>query len=297
MNTVSSSKTIYSLEDKIIDRSIFNAEGYKRAIQQEFRIVNKDKKEVAYNLNKAQDFLIFNLWYFNIILKARKMGFSSLLLAIGALKFLLGKNERVVSMSFDRDASSKQLERAKRFIESFERRNGIEVPKKYNNKNEMVYERIDEKTGEKFVNTFRIGTARSDSFGRGDDISFLHLTEVSLAENLEELLAGVGEATVNNAITTLETTANGFNAFKNFWDKVLMGSVPYKGFFFDPTWEYSLESVNEKRARLGRLGPQEYPMTPQEAFLTSGDSYFDIQALELYMLNKQEPIREGVVYG
>lgn len=261
----------------------FNYEGYKRAIENEFTIVNKDKLEVPFLLNSAQNDFITRLTAKNIVLKARKLGFSSLMLAIGALKFLLGENERVVSMSFDATASGKQLERAKRFIESFERKNGIVIPKKYNNTSEMVYERFDPKTGTKFVNTFRIGTARSGSFGRGDDISFLHLTEVSLAENLEELMAGVGEAVVNNAMTTLESTANGFNQFKTFWDKSEIDLTGYETFFYGPEWEYSKEYLDEKRKNLGNLFPQEYPMTAIEAFLTSGNKYFDGQMLQSYL--------------
>ena len=35
--------------------------------------------------------------------------------------------------------------------------------------------------------------------------------------------------------------------------------------------------------RLGNLFKQEYPETPEEAFLTSGDMFFDRNALEYYM--------------
>ena len=273
---------------------IFNAKGYKEAIENEFTIVNKDKNEVPFYLNKAQADIIYKLSDRNVILKCRKLGFSSLMLAIGSLKFLLGNNERVVSMSFDADASVKQLERAKRFIESFERKNKIVIPKKYNSKNEMVYERVVD--GVKYINTFRIGTARSDSFGRGDDISFLHLTEVSLAENIENLLAGVGEATVNNAMTTLETTANGFNAFKTFYDEAKLGYRGYKTFFYNPTWEYSPAFLEQKSKELGRLFPQEYPMTDLESFITSGEIFFDSLALKDHLNRAKEPQMIDLIY-
>lgn len=273
---------------------IFNSTGYKRAIENEFSIVNKDREEVPFVLNKAQDDIINKLSDRNVILKCRKLGFSSLLLAIASLKFLLGKNERCVSMSFDADASVKQLERAKRFIESFERKNGITIPKKYNSKNEMVYER--EVDGIKYVNTFRIGTANADSFGRGDDISFLHLTEVSLADNIQNLLAGVGEAVINNAMITLETTANGFNNFRTFWNEASLGERGYKTFFYNPTWEYSEEYLEQKKKELGRMFSQEYPMTPEEAFLTSGDCFFDTAILAEHLNATVKPMTEGVIY-
>ena len=274
----------------------FNWQEYKKAIETEFSIVNKDKQEVPFILNKAQDDFLQNLTMRNVILKARKMGFSSVLLAIAAVKFLLGENERCVSMSFDADASGKQLERAKKFIKTFEIRNQTKISTKYNNRKEMVLEGISAKTGLPYTNTLRIGTAQSDSFGRGDDITFLHLTEVSLADNLENLLAGVGEAVVNNAIITLETTANGFNPFKTFWDEASLGERGYKTFFYNPLWEYSEEFLDQKRMELKRMFPQEYPMTPQEAFLNSGERYFENEALKWYLEQQTKPIMEGEGY-
>ena len=275
----------------------FKPESYKRAIETEFTIVNKDKIEVPFVLNKAQNHFLQNLEEKNVILKARKMGFSSVLLAIAAIKFIFGENERCVSMSFDADASTKQLERAKHYIKAFEIRNNIKIPTKYNSKHEMVYEGISSTTGRPFQNTLRIGTAKSDSFGRGDDISFLHLTEVSQANNLDALLAGVGEAVVNNSIVTLETTANGFNAFKTFWDDAVLGNKGYKTFFYGPEWEYSPEYLSEKKKNLGRLYPQEYPSTAEEAFLTSGLTYFNQESLKWYLEHVKEPMMEGVIYA
>ncbi len=186
----------------------FNWETYKEIIEENFTIINKDKVEVPFILNPPQVHFLQNLTDRNVILKARKMGFSSVLLAVGTVKFILGKNERCMSMSFDQNASAKQLERAKQFIRSYEKKNKLKIPMKYNSKSEMVMESVDAE-GNSYMNALRIGTAKSSAFGRGDDITFLHLTEVSSADHLDLLLAGVGEAVVNNAIITMETTANG----------------------------------------------------------------------------------------
>lgn len=268
---------------------VFEWEKYKRAIENEFTIVNKDKLTVPFLLNKAQNDFIQKIVEKNVILKSRKLGFSSLILGIAGIKFLFGKNEKCVSMSFDASASAKQLERAKHFIKSFEIRNKTELKLKYNSKSELVYEGIDHQ-GEPYVNTLRIGTAKVDSFGRGDDITFLHLTEVAQADNLENLLAGVGEAVVNNAIVTLETTANGFSQFKSFWDEA--EERGYRKFFYAPTWEYSKEYLEEKERNLKRLFDQEYPMTDEIAFLTSGEMFFDSEALRFYndFVKNKEPI-------
>ena len=260
----------------------FKAQGFCEAIENEFKIVNKEKEEVPFILNRAQRHFVFNVmtkFREIVILKARKMGFSSVVLAIIVLKFLLGKNERCVSMSFDADAAGKQLERAKKFIRAFERVNGLKIPFKYNTKKEMVYIRTEPNpvTGEEeeIVNTLRIGTAKSSSFGRGDDVTFLHVTETSLCDDMDALLAGVGEACVPGAFKIFETTANGFNSFKNFFDAALEGVNGFLAIFYGPEWEYTEEYIAEKRRKLGRIGMQEYPRTQEEAFLTSGEFYFD----------------------
>lgn len=266
----------------------FNYDGYRRAIEDNLSIINKDKQEVPFILNKAQLHFLENATEHNVILKARKMGFSSVLLAVAVIKFLYGENERCVSMSFDKTASSKQLDRAKHFIKSYEQKNNVKVPFKNNSKTELVWEQ-KRPDGTTFQNSLRVGTAASNSFGRGDDITFLHLTEVSMTDNLEYLLAGAGEAAVNDAMITLETTAFGYNEFKTFWDEASAGQRDYKAFFYDPYWEYSQEFVDRKRQQLGRLAPQEYPISPEEAFLATGANFFDRVALQDYLKAAMEP--------
>lgn len=265
----------------------FNHAGYQKAIEDNFTIINKDKKEVPFLLNPPQIDFVQNAKERNVILKARKMGFSSVLLAIACCKFIYGKNERCVSMSFDKEASKKQLERAKHFLKAYERQNNIKIPYKYNSKTELVFEGVDE-NGQTYTNALRIGTAKSTGFGRGDDITFLHLTEVSLADNLEQLLAGVGEAVVNDAMVTLETTANGYNEFKTFWDEAAAKARGYETFFYEPSWEYDETFLERKKMELGRLYDQEYPSTPELAFIASGQHYFDSLAMKDYLQEVKE---------
>ena len=260
----------------------FNPETYKEIIETEFTIINKDKKEVPFIFNKAQADILPQLTDQNIILKARKLGFSSLMLAIGTAKFLFGKNERVVSMSFDSGASAKQLLRAKQFIKSFEYKNKTKLQLKYNSKTEMMMVGISD-DGKEYINTLSVGTAKSSSFGRGDDISFLHLTEVAFCDDLDALLTGVGEALVDGAMFTLESSANGFNDFKEFWDKSELKETGFRTFFYSPSWEYSSDFLSKKSAKLGRMFQQEYPSTAIQAFIASGDNYFNKTALNYYL--------------
>ena len=261
----------------------FKPDSYERFMADNFRIIDKEKQPVPFVANPAQHSLNVHMqWFYDIlVLKARKMGFSSDALGIASTKFLMGENEKCISMSFDQTASDKQLARAKYYINSYEEKNGIKIPYKYNSKNQMVWEgkTANERGGyDHFQNILQVGTARNTAFGRGDDISFLHLTEVSLAD-VYELMAGVGEACLPKAHKILETTADGFNTYKRYWDESMMNITGFACLFYSPLWEYSEEYVQEKRNKLGRLGVQEFPMTPEEAFVATGDSYFDKIAL------------------
>lgn len=282
----------------------FNWEGYKGYLAKRFTIVDKGIEgarppmEVPFVQQPAQvDFLYYMSLYYNLlILKARKMGFSSTSLGVASGKFITGRNEKCVTMSFDQSAADKQLARAKHFIRSYERiksqqeQREVKIPLKYNSKSEMVWEGRDKETGETWVNTLRVGTARVDSFGRGDDITYLHLTEVSLANDIKSLLAGVGEACIHGAHKILETTANGFNSYKTEWDESVLNQTGYAALFYSPEWEYDQEYLARKSKELGRLYDQEYPATPELAFLTSGNPYFDNDAMRHYLENTKEPL-------
>jgi len=261
----------------------FKAAAYEAFMADNLTIIDKDTREVPLIANPPQQSLNYFMQYYYdlVILKARKLGFSSDALGIATTKFLTGRNEKCVSMSFDASASDKQLMRAKHYIRSYEIKNNIKVPMKYNSKSEMVWEATDE-NGRPFVNTLRVGTARNTSFGRGDDITFLHLTEVSLSDVIA-LLAGVGEACVRGAHKILETTADGFNTYKQFWDATCRNETGFAALFYSPLWEYDEAYLAAKEKALGKLFPQEYPNSPEMAFLTSGDTYFDQDAMRWYL--------------
>jgi len=272
----------------------FSQDAYEKFMAENFKIVDKDQRTVPFNMQPAQHSLNWHMQFYLdiLILKARKMGFSSDALGIATTKFLTGKNVKCVSMSFEQEASEKQLARAKYYIKAYEHINGLRVAFKYNSKNTMALEgKIKNAQGgyDYYQNILQVGTFGNTSFGRGDDITFLHLTEVSLAD-LEQLMAGVGEACVPSAHKILETTANGFNTYKTTWDNAKLGENSFAPLFYSPYWEYPKEYVTKKRKDLGRLGPQEYPLTDLEAFLTSGDTYFDMEAMRYYLENAKEPI-------
>lgn len=259
---------------------------YVQAIENELSIINKNAQEIPFVLNSPQAHFLENIQNKNIILKARQMGFSSVILGYLTIRFLLKYNERLVVVSHEAGATQKLMDRVKFFISSYERKNKIKLPTKYNSRSEIVNEDTN--------STIYIGTAGSKSFGRGDTITALHLSEFAFYSNPEEMLAGVLQALTPDGNLFIESTANGFNFYKTLWDE-----AEARGFtkhFYNSEWLYDKDFIKQKEKELGRLFKQEYPETPEEAFLTSGDMYFDGDSLKWYLEQCKNPIKENLIY-
>lgn len=255
---------------------------YKPFIEDNFAIVDKTGSTIPFVLNPIQNLYVTqDSSQKDVILKARQQGFSSLILAIFATDFILKQNTRSVVVADIDDNASELLDRVKLYIRFYEEINKIKIPLKYNSKSEL----LNEFNGSRYT----IGTAKNTELGRSKTIHNLHLSEFAFYPNAERNLASVVQAVPENGRIIIETTANGFNYFKEFWDKSVNNESGYKAHFYGADKFYLPEFLDAKKQELGRLYKQEYPSTPQEAFLSSGDLYFDGEALERHMLNVIEP--------
>ena len=266
-------------------------QGYKNFIEDNFTIVNKQQTTVPFKLNDIQNkFLLEDTSNEkDIILKARQQGFSSLILAIFLTDFLLKENSYCVVVADDTDNAQGLLKRVKDYLDSWKQTNKITSNiLKYNSKYEMYFEPTN--------STYVIGTAQNTNFGRSKTITNLHLSEVAFYPHIDEIIAGSMQAVVPGGRVIMETTANGFNRFKSYWNDTTDGKTPFKAHFYPASDFYDKKFLKEKEGELGRLFKQEYPESPIEAFVTSGDTYFKQEALEKYMEMVREPMREGVVY-
>ncbi|MEA2037126.1 MAG: hypothetical protein U9O94_06430, partial [Nanoarchaeota archaeon] len=72
-----------------------------------FDIVNKEGQSVPFITNKPQRVLLKELDNKNIILKARQIGFSSLILAMFTIDYLTVENSRSIVISHDGDSALK----------------------------------------------------------------------------------------------------------------------------------------------------------------------------------------------
>jgi len=178
------------------------------------------------------------------------------------------------------------LDRVKFYIKSFEEKYEIKIPLKYNSRYELVNGPLNSK--------YTIGTAKDAQFGRSKTITNLHLSEAAFYSDLERLLAGALQAVVPTGKVFVETTANGLNYFSDYWDLSRLGKTGFTPLFYKASDFYTPEFLAGKRQELGRLFPQEYPETPQEAFLTSGDPFFSLQSISSFQI--KEPIKEDRIW-
>ena len=262
--------------------------GYKKFIEDYFQIINKDRNIVDFQLNPIQNRFVTtdSTARKDVILKARQQGFSSVILALFTVDFLMKPNSRNIIVADEKENAEEMLEKVKFYIESYEHKMakkipGFKVPLKYSSKYELYNEYAKSK--------YTIGTALKTQFGRSKTITNLHLSEAAFYRDMEKLLAGAMQAVVPDGRTIIETTANGFNYFKSFWDRSINDETGFNGIFYPGSQFYDSEFLGQKKKELGRQFQQEYPETPIEAFITSGECFFSGEALEWFKNNTIAP--------
>lgn len=251
-------------------------------IEDMLSIIDKNGNNVDFQLNDMQRKFVEDATGKDIILKGRQMGFSSFILGAFTKDFIFKENSLSVVIADIADNSQDLLGRVKHYIKSYEEKNNVKVPLKYNSK----YELQNAFNNARYI----IGTAENTEFGRSKTITNLHMSEAAFYKHFRKLHASAGTALTPTGRFVIETTANGFGEFKTFWDESVLGETGFTPHFYTSHGFYPPEYIESERKRLGRLFDQEHPETPEVAFITSGELYFDTDALRGYLALTQEPI-------
>lgn len=174
----------------------------------------------------------------------------------------------------------------------------------------------------KLDNAWRVATA-TPKVGRSKTLNFLHLSEIAFySVPLADIQSSVGQSVTPDGITVYETTANGYNEAKRLWDAQGCVNLFYEwwrseeyadkdtsvidnvkdGWLLakiEMLYERGL-SVNQiawyvnKYNKLGRNKiMQEYPCSAAEAFVASGNCYFDLERLVLRLEQCKQPLKCG----
>jgi len=284
-----------------------NTFDYSRFMGDNFEIVDKTGVSVPLKANSVQTEFEKDKGNDAIILKARQQGFSSWIDGIFTSDFILRSNSYGAIVADIEDNAVGLLDRIKYYLGSYEEKNktklqmketyikGNVVDLKYDSRFELYHE---------FMNSrLVIGTAKNVEFGRSKTITNLHLSEIAFYPNIEKILAGAGQAVVQGGRKWLETTANGFNEFKELWDDSSNKFNNYKALFYGASKFYSKEFLEMKKREFTKRGKvalkyyQEYPDNPIEAFISSGDCYFDQDSLRFYLEKwMSKPMVAGYIY-
>lgn len=138
------------------------------------------------------------------ILKSRKLGFSTWVVAcmFHLCRFTPGRNGMVIAHTEKATAELfKKLKYAIKRLPAW-----LSPPLERDNTKEILFEHDSQ---------ILVGTAGSLDIGRGSDIDFLHLAELASFPNLGDTLAGAGEALTPIGRIVKESTAKGFNAWRD----------------------------------------------------------------------------------
>lgn len=252
-----------------------------------------------------------------IVLKARQQGLST---AIGAWIYWWVTQhtaQRAIVATHHADSTRALFDLTKRY---FQNTPAILKPStRYNSKRELFFDVLD--------SSFIVGTAGSESIGRGETISQAHLSELAFwpASSARDNFNGLMQAVPDQPGTAvfIESTANGVTGlFYELWRGAIKGEngfVPiFIPWFVDPDYRekaprkfertpdekrlVELYGVNNdqlqwRRTKISQNGPdlfkQEYPATPDEAFLTTGRPVFNTEQLHalLQVVGDKEPLK------
>lgn len=235
-----------------------------------------------------------------IILKARQQGFSTIVEALIFCDTINNPNTYSLVIGSKRQSTEAIFRMVKIFYNKLPPNK--KRPTKYSSKRELYWEDIN--------SSMYVGSAEVEDTGRGETINNLHLTEIPSWKNPEDLLSAVLEAVPDDdGFVCLESTAKGVgNFFHTTWLEAVKGTSNYHStfspWFEDPTnraavpADFERTEEEEALAALHNLDdgqlvwrrrkindqkekfPQEHPATPEEAFLLSGNPYFNRRTLQ-----------------
>jgi hypothetical protein len=197
-----------------------------------------------------------------------------------------------------------------------------------NNAKKLIF---DTKDGKGLGSQISCMTAGSSGVGRSDTYNFLHISEFAWWQgDAMDTFSGLMQSVPStpDSIVIIESTARGYNHFKDMWDRAVAGDEdeegsfipvffpwfemeeyrkPYRGFKLNPEErelkaKYNLDNEQIAWRRWciknncgGNIDifRQEYPSNPYEAFVLTGQSVFDKDKINERLEDVEEPIKRG----
>lgn len=256
-----------------------------------------------------------------VVLKGRQQGVSTYVAARFFQQTLLGRGATTFILSHEAKSTDALFSMTKRYYDNLPK--GLAPDLDTANKNQL-----------KFAGTmseYTVGTAGSEDVGRSMTIKHLHMSEVAFYDHTDSLETGLMQAVADMPGTEIiiESTANGMgNMFHEramkaqaglgldqlvfipwYWQKEYRLTPP-AGFTPDEketelmgAYGLDLEQIYWRRMKIettkGGLWTfqQEYPFTPDEAFLMSGERFFQKEDLIRARQYKGQHLKAPVIMG
>lgn len=256
-----------------------------------------------------------------IVLKARQQGLST---AIGAwIYFRVTQNaaQRAIVATHHADSTRALFDMTRRYYDNTPA--VLKPSTRYASRRELYFDKLD--------SSYIVGTAGSDGIGRGETITYAHLSELAIwpQSSARDTFNGLLQAIPDRPGTAvfIESTARGVSGlFYDLWAKAVKGEngfIPvFVAWFVDPEYRlpapadfertpdeqelverYGIDNdqLQWRRLKIAENGldyfRQEYPATPDEAFLTSGRPVFNPEQLHPLLQSLSAPIEQLALEG
>jgi hypothetical protein len=275
------------------------------------RIRNRNGEIVPFRPNRAQLKFERCRGQANIVLKSRQMGISTWVAGRFFLKTITRPGTVTLQVAHTQEAAESIFRIVHRFLEWLPEglRGGVLSTSKANSR-QIIFPALDSE--------YRVETAGDPNAGRGLTIHNLHCSEVARwPGDAAETLQGLRAAMPSQGELVLESTPNG--AVGCFWEEwsraeesgMVRHFFPWwweEAYRAEPVTEASLQEEERKliekrglsleqigfRRRIAAgfrgLAKQEYPEDAIECFLSSGECYFDVAAVDARLKDIPEPI-------
>ena len=310
------------MEDKLLEvrKKLFS--DFKFYAKHALKVRTKEGDVKPFTLNKAQEILEQRIIEQTntegkvriVILKARQMGLSTMVGGWLYSQVSQRKAQKALVITHLAESTKALFDMTKRFHDQCPEI--LRPHTKYSSRKELVFDLLD--------SAYTVATAGGDGVARGETITQAHLSELAFwppatsRENLNAILQAIPN-TKGTAIF-VESTANGVTGpFYDLWRGAVEGTngfipvfLPWNiqdeyrepvpaNFKITPEEEELVEKHgldNEqlmfRRKKISATGRelfmQEYPLTPEEAFITSGRPIFHLEKLKTLLDKAPDPI-------
>lgn len=281
-----------------------------------FDIPNKDAQVVPFVASQPQRTVFADLAQHRryMILKGRQMWITTAVV-VWALRFCLLRPGSRVCVAAHSDKAATEISAFYLLLYNHNALLRTQMPLKGKGREHKL----------QFENGSRIlfGTANSE-FWRGFPTHLAHLTEASQYDNLSRTLASLGNTVPQNGQMVIETTANGENAFHSMWtdphitfakrflcwldhleyrlDRELPQNLTEIEAEYIRKYELTREQaawwVDKRRGQPANeryLMDQEFPPTPEVAFLLSGQRFLLRKVAEVAKESQKQPDEQGII--